>query len=71
MVVLDLCLACAVADGRYSDNEKQVISKIAAQFGFSDEALAARVAEVRAQFLGSLAHLPDPQSVAALAKDLE
>ena len=70
-MVIDLCLACAFADGRYGDNEKQVIGRIAAQLGFSNDALGVRVAEVRAQFLGSLAHLPDPQSVAALAKDLE
>lgn len=70
VMVVDLCLACAFADGRYGDNEKQVIGRIAMQLGLPSDALTARVAEVRAQFLGSLAHLPDPQSVAALAKDL-
>ena len=70
VMIVDLCLACAFADGRYSDNEKQVVSGITTQLGLTNEFLIGRVAEVRAQFLGSLAHLPDPQSVAALAKDL-
>ena len=69
--VLELSLACAFADGSYSDEEKPVIASIAQRLGFSAEALEECTANVRAAFLGGLSHLPDSQAVAALAKDLE
>lgn len=71
LILLDMCLACAFADGKYSTEEKAVIAEIAAELGVSQLVVAERTAEVRASFLGSLSHLPDAQSVAALAKDLE
>lgn len=70
-ILLDMCLACAFADGKYSSEEKAVIAEIAAKLDVSAEVLAERTADVRAGFLGSLSHLPDAQSVAALAKNLE
>ncbi|GAB3258891.1 TerB family tellurite resistance protein [Chitinimonas naiadis] len=70
-LLLDLCLACAFADGHYSQEEKDVITGIAARLGLSGQALQERTAEVRVAFLSNLAHLPDAQSVAALAKNLE
>ncbi|MDN3575648.1 TerB family tellurite resistance protein [Chitinimonas viridis] len=70
-LVLDLCLACAFADGHYSAEEKVAIAAIAAQLGLPEAVVQERTAEVRVAFLSSLAHLPDAQSVAALAKGLE
>lgn len=71
LLLLDLCVACAFADGNYSSEEKQVTASVAEQLGLSAQVLAERTADVRASFLGSLSHLPDAQSVAALAQHLE
>jgi tellurite resistance protein len=70
-LVLDLCLACAFADGHYSQEEKQIVAQIAGRLGLDEGILSERTAEVRVAFLSSLSHLPDAQSVAALAKNLE
>lgn len=69
-LLLDLCLACAFADGHYSSEEKAVIADLAARLGLAESVLAERTAEVRSAFLGALAHLPDAASVAALGKQL-
>lgn len=70
LLLLDMCLACAFADGKFSGEEKAVIAGFAAKLGVSEQALSERTAEVRASFLGALSHLPDASSVAALAKNL-
>lgn len=70
LLLLDMCLACAFADGKYSDEEKTILGDIAANIGLSAQVLSKRTAEVRADFLGALSHLPDVSSVAALAKNL-
>ena len=71
LAVLDLCLACAFSDGKYGQQEKQTIASIASRLELSDADVQNRSAEVRAAFLGALAHLPDSSSVAALARNLE
>ena len=69
--VLEMSLACAFADGSYSDEEKDVISSIGSRLGLGAEIIEQCAANVRAAFLGGLAHLPDSHAVAALAKGLE
>jgi hypothetical protein len=71
ILLIDLCLACAFADGSYSPAEQKQLAKIANTLSVSPETLAERTDTVRLAFLGSLAHLPDSQSVAALSTTLE
>ncbi|WP_373973986.1 hypothetical protein NT239_10040 [Chitinibacter sp. SCUT-21] len=69
-LVIDLCLACAFADGNYSAEEKAQLKHLADQLAVSEEVLTQRSDNIRQAFLGSLAHLPDSASVAALSKAL-
>ena len=59
-----MCFMAGYADGRLSDGELLLITKIATAAGIDGDALAACRAQVQDALLGSLAHLPDSGSVA-------
>ena len=59
-----MCFMAGYADGRLSDGELLLITKIATAAGVDSGALAACRAQVQDALLGSLAHLPDSGSVA-------
>jgi uncharacterized membrane protein YebE (DUF533 family) len=65
-----MCLMAGYADGRLSDGERNHVGAIAQQAGIGSERLAELHLQVKDSLIGSLAHLPDPESVAALAKTL-
>jgi tellurite resistance protein len=68
--LLLMCLMTGYADGRLSEAERSHVLGLAQQLGVA----AARVGELHVQvkdsLIASLAHLPEPESVAALAKTL-
>lgn len=59
-----MCFMAGYADGRMSDGELQLITKIANAAGIDGDTLVACQAQVQDALLGSLAHLPDSGSVA-------
>lgn len=65
-----MCLMAGYADGRLSDAERNHVAGIAQQLGINVERLAELHVQVKDSLLGSLAHLPDSESVAALARTL-
>jgi hypothetical protein len=58
------------ADGHLSDAEKAAVHAMAHQAGLSDARITALHQQVKDSLIGALSHLPDPSSVAALAKEL-
>ncbi len=65
-----MCLMAGYADGHLSDAERSHVAALAQQVGVAAERLAELHQQVKDSLLGSLAHLPDAESVAALAKEL-
>ncbi len=65
-----MCLMAGYADGHLSDAERSHVAALAQQVGVAGERLAELHQQVKDSLLGSLAHLPDAESVAALAKEL-
>jgi uncharacterized membrane protein YebE (DUF533 family) len=65
-----MCLMAGYADGRLSDAERSHVAAIAQQAGIGEAKLAELQLQVKDSLIGSLAHLPDPESVAALAKTM-
>jgi tellurite resistance protein len=65
-----MCLMTGYADGKLSDAERRHVAGLAGQLGVSAERQAELLLQVKDSLIGSLAHLPDPESVAALAKTL-
>ena len=65
-----MCLVTGYADGRLSEAERQHALAIAKQLGVDDARFAELQTEVKDSLIGTLAHLPDPESVAALAKTM-
>lgn len=65
-----MCLMTGYADGKLSEAERSHVQGLAKQLGVSDEVQAQLLLQVKDSLLASLAHLPDAQSVAALAKKL-
>jgi hypothetical protein len=64
-----MCLMAGYADGRLSEGERKHVAGIAQQIGIGAERLAELHLQVKDSLIGSLAHLPDAESVAALAKE--
>lgn len=65
-----MCLMAGYADGRLSQGEHDHVAAMAGQLGMGADRLAELHQQVKDSLIGSLAHLPDPESVAALAKTL-
>jgi hypothetical protein len=65
-----MCLMTAYADGKLSQAEHQHVLALAQQLGVSPGRCAELLLQVKDSLIASLAHLPDPESVAALAKSL-
>ncbi len=65
-----MCLMTGYADGRLSDAERTHVAGLAQQLGVPSERQSELLLQVKDSLIGSLAHLPDPESVAALAKTL-
>lgn len=70
LLALSLCLATAFADGTYSPEERAKITSLATQLGVDAATLDRVTTDVRDNFIGALAHLPDTEAVAALARQL-
>jgi len=65
-----MCLMTGYADGRLSPAEHSHVSTLAAQVGVPETRVAELLVTVKDSLIESLAHLPDSESVAALAKTL-
>jgi tellurite resistance protein len=65
-----MCLMTGYADGSLSEAERSHVQGFAKQLGVSDDVLAQLHLQVKDSLIASLAHLPEPESVAALAKTL-
>lgn len=65
-----MCLMAGYADGHLTDAERNHVTALAQQVGVTGDRLAGLLQQVKDSLLGSLAHLPDAESVAALAKEL-
>lgn len=65
-----MCLMTGYADGRLSEAEHQHVLTLAQQLGVAGPRVAELLVQVKDTLIASLAHLPEPESVAALAKSL-
>lgn len=65
-----MCLMTGYADGHLSDRERAHVAAIAEQAGVGAERVDALLRQVKDALIGSIAHLPDSESVAAIAKNL-
>ena len=65
-----MCLMTGYADGHLSAAEHAHVLTMAASAGVSEERCAQLLVQVKDSLIHSLAHLPDAESVAALAKTL-
>ena len=65
-----MCLMTGYADGKLSDAEKQHVLGLAQQLGIAAPRVGELLIQVKDSLIASLAHLPDSESVAALAKTL-
>lgn len=68
--LVSMGLMVGYSDGKLSDAEQDVLRGLAYAYGFSVEQFDEELQQVRDSLLGSLAFLPDAESVAALAKEL-
>jgi tellurite resistance protein len=68
--VLLMSIMTAYADGRISDAELAHVNELAESVGVPASKMAELRLYVRDSLLGSLSHLPDAESVAALAKSM-
>jgi len=65
-----MCFMTGYADGHLSDRERAHVAAIAAEAGLAAAQVEQLHQQVKDALIGSLAHLPDAESVAALAKTL-
>ncbi len=65
-----MCLVTGYADGRLTEAERLHALGIAGQLGVGQAQFELLHQQVKDSLIGSLAHLPDAESVAALAKTL-
>lgn len=68
--VLLMSIMTAYADGRISDAELAHVNELGRSVGVPPSQMAELRLYVRDSLLGSLSHLPDAESVAALAKSM-
>ena len=68
--LISLCLLTGYADGGLSQAERDHVLGFARAVGMNQEGFDAALMTVQDSLLGSLSHLPDAGSVAALAKEL-
>lgn len=65
-----MCFMTGYADGHLSDAERQFVFELAKQGGVAEARANELLQQVKDTLIGSLAHLPDAESVAALSKSL-
>jgi tellurite resistance protein len=65
-----MCLMTGYADGALSDKERAYVMSMAKQLSVSDARFEELLWQVKDSLIGSLAHLPVSESVAALVKEL-
>lgn len=65
-----MCFMTAYADGHMSDGERALVLDLAKQAGVAQARADELLQQVKDSLIGSLAHLPDAESVAALSKTL-
>ncbi|MEQ1804441.1 MAG: hypothetical protein ABL900_03610 [Burkholderiaceae bacterium] len=65
-----MCLMAGYADGKFSEAERSHVGQLAAQLSVPEARLGELHLQVKDSLIGSLARLPDAESVAALAKTL-
>ncbi|HSW06767.1 hypothetical protein [Aquabacterium sp.] len=65
-----MCLMTGYADGHLTEAERQHVLGLAQQLGVAAPRVDELLVQVKDTLIASLAHLPDPESVAALAKTL-
>lgn len=65
-----MCFMTAYADGHMSDGERALVLDLAKQAGVAEARADELLQQVKDSLIGSLAHLPDAESVAALSKTL-
>lgn len=65
-----MCFMAGYADGHLTDAERQIVANLAKQAGVSDARAEELLQQVKDTLIGALAHLPEPESVAALSKSL-
>lgn len=65
-----MCFMTGYADGHLSDAERQFVLQLAQQGGVAEARAEELLQQVKDTLIGSLAHLPDAESVAALSKSL-
>lgn len=65
-----MCFMTAYADGHMSDGERALVLDLAKQAGVAEARAGELLQQVKDSLIGSLAHLPDAESVAALSKTL-
>jgi hypothetical protein len=68
--VLLMSIMTAYADGRITDAELAHVNALGESVGVPASRMAELRLTVRDSLLGSLSHLPDAESVAALAKSM-
>lgn len=68
-MLVSLCLMTGYADGSLSDAERTTVLGFSQSVGVSASRFDELLQQVRDSLLGSLASLPDAESVAALAKE--
>ncbi len=65
-----MCLMAGYADGKFSEAERGHVAQLAGQLSVPPARMGELHLQVKDSLIGSLARLPDAQSVAALAKTL-
>ena len=65
-----MCFMTGYADGHLSDGERQLVIELARKAGVAPARADELLQQVKDTLIGSLAHLPDAESVAALSKSL-
>jgi hypothetical protein len=65
-----MCLMTGYADGKLSDAERAHVLDLAKPLGVAEAKFEELLLQVKDSLIASLAHLPDAESVAALAKTL-
>jgi uncharacterized tellurite resistance protein B-like protein len=68
--LVSLCIMTGYADGDFSEAERALVTSLAERVGLAGDAYAAVHQHVKDSLIGSLSHLPDAASVAALVKTL-
>lgn len=65
-----MCLMAGYADGHLSEGERGLVDQLAHRAGVAPAKVEELLQQVKDTLIGALAHLPDAQSVADLAKTL-